>query len=144
MNTSSPKRRKLSPLKRHMLTALGMVMLGLGALGAVLPLLPTTPFLLAAAACFSRSFPRLERWLLNRKRLGPPLRAWRQSGAISRRAKAMAVGAMLVSYAIFLVTTDVSLALQVLVALVMSCCSTFILSRPNADAIGPEALPQSR
>ncbi len=120
----------MTPLKRHFLTALGCTMLALGALGAVLPLLPTTPFLLVAAACFSRSFPQLETWLLEHPRLGPPLRDWRRSGAISGRAKAMAVSAMVVSYATFLVMTEAGLAPQLLVGLVLSCCSTFILSRP--------------
>ena len=57
--------------RRYLLTLLGCIMLMLGALGAVLPLLPTTPFLLAAAACFSRSFPGLEAWLLDHPRFGP-------------------------------------------------------------------------
>lgn len=116
--------------RRYLLTLLGCIMLMLGALGAVLPLLPTTPFLLAAAACFSRSFPRLEAWLLDHPRLGPPLRDWKRSGAISARAKVLAVSAMLLSYATFLLTTETGIAPQLLVALVLSCCSTFILSRP--------------
>ncbi|MBE7733558.1 YbaN family protein [Devosia sp. CC-YST696] len=114
-----------------MLTALGCIMLGLGALGAVLPLLPTTPFLLAAAACFSRSFPRLEAWLLAHPRFGAPLRDWKRSGAITARIKVLAVSAMLASYAMFLLTTETGAAPQILVALLLSCCSAFILSRPT-------------
>lgn len=123
----------MSNTKRLMLTTLGVVMLALGAIGAVLPLLPTTPFLLAAAACFSRSFPRLEAWLVNHPRLGPPLLDWRRSGAIATRAKILAVGTMLTSYAIFLIATDTGLMVQAAVAVTMSCCSTFILSRPRPE-----------
>ena len=120
----------MSRARRYLLTVLGCIMLGLGALGAVLPILPTTPFLLAAAACFSRSFPRLEAWLLAHPRFGAPLRDWRRSGAIAARIKVLAVSAMLISYALFLVTTETGAVPQILIALLLSCCSTFILSRP--------------
>ncbi len=50
---------------RHLLTGCGVALLGLGALGLVLPLLPTTPFMIVAAACFSRSSPRFETWLVS-------------------------------------------------------------------------------
>lgn len=126
--------------RQHLLTALGMIMLVLGIIGAVLPLLPTTPFLLAALACFSRSFPHLERWLLAHHHFGPALVNWRRSGAISTRAKLSAVSAMLGSYSIFLFTTDVSLPLQALVALVLSGCAAFVVSRPN-PALIPPSLP---
>lgn len=121
----------MSTAKRHFLTLVGLLMLALGLVGAVLPLLPTTPFLLVALACFSRSFPRLEAWLLDHKRLGPPLRDWRRSGAISTQAKAIAIAAMALSYAIFLLTTDVALPLRLLVAAILGTCALFILTRPN-------------
>lgn len=118
-------------LKRIMLMVIGGVMLALGALGAVLPLLPTTPFLLAALACFARSCPPLERWLINHKRLGPPLRDWRRYRAIPAKAKTIAVASMMLSYAIFLIASDSGPGLQLGLTLILSCCSTFILSRPS-------------
>lgn len=74
--------------------ALGMVALVLGVIGIALPVLPTVPFLLLAAAAFARSSPRLERRILNHPTYGPPVRAWREHGAVSRLAKIWAVGAM--------------------------------------------------
>lgn len=129
----------MSAAKRHLLTLAGFVLLALGLVGVVLPLLPTTPFLLAAAACFSRSFPRLEAWLLYHPRLGPPLRDWRRSGAISSRAKALAVTAMAASYAIFLLTADVALPLRLLVAAIIAGCAVFVLTRPNPRRQGGNA-----
>jgi len=66
---------------------LGLTFVGLGVVGAFLPVLPTTPFMILAAACFARSSTRLENWLLGHSRFGPLLRDWRARGAIPRPAK---------------------------------------------------------
>ena len=68
----------------------GMVALGLGVLGIFLPLLPTTPFVLLAAWCFSRGSTRCEAWLLNHRILGPMVRDWRERRAVPLRAKQLA------------------------------------------------------
>jgi hypothetical protein len=65
-----------------------MILLGLGVLGVFLPLLPTTPFLLLAAACFVRSSDRLYSSLMNHRLLGPYIRNYRDHRAISRGALA--------------------------------------------------------
>lgn len=65
--------------------------MGLAALGVVLPVLPTTPFLLVAAACFARSSPRFYDWLLGNRIFGPLIREWREHRSIPKRAKAIAI-----------------------------------------------------
>ncbi|WP_137136273.1 YbaN family protein [Rhizobium sp. FKY42] len=112
--------------------ALGWFFVGLGLLGAFLPLLPTTPFLLLAIACFTRSSPRLEAWLLNHPRFGPPLIAWREKGAIPRRAKILAVGMMAVSYGVFLFGTSPTLWRALLVLTILAGSSIFIVTRPDS------------
>lgn len=108
----------------------GLLMTALGIVGAFLPLLPTTPFLLLAVWCYSRSSPRLEQWLLTHKTLGPPLRNWQREGAISGRTKVLAVSLIAASYAFFFFRTQPSPLLAVVVGLVLSCSALFILSRP--------------
>jgi uncharacterized membrane protein YbaN (DUF454 family) len=68
----------------------GWLAVVIGLIGVVLPLLPTTPFLLVAAWCFSRGSPRIERWLLNHPRLGPSVREWRAHRAVPLPAKQLA------------------------------------------------------
>lgn len=74
-----------------MLIVLGSIALVLGIIGIFLPLLPTTPFLLLAAALYFRSSPRLYEWLLSQKRLGPYIRNFREHKAIPLRAKTISV-----------------------------------------------------
>lgn len=84
-------------MKRGLLLAVGLIALALGLIGLVLPLLPTTPFVLLAAACFAKANPVWEQWLLDHPRLGPNLRRWRERGAIARPAKRLALGLLLSS-----------------------------------------------
>jgi uncharacterized protein len=71
-------------------TAAGAASLALGVLGIFLPLLPTTPFVLLAAFCFSRGSDRVEAWLLAHPRFGPMVADWRARRAIPMRAKQLA------------------------------------------------------
>ena len=71
--------------------ALGLFFLLLGGIGVVLPLLPTTPFVLLAAACFARSSPRLHAWVLRSRLFGPLLRDWERNKCVSRKVKLLAL-----------------------------------------------------
>lgn len=81
---------------RRLYLAGGIFAVALGAIGAVLPLMPTVPFLLLAVYCFARSNPQWERRILDHPTWGPQVRDWRERRAISRKAKTMAIGAMTV------------------------------------------------
>lgn len=111
--------------------AIGLLALALGIIGIALPVLPTVPFLLLAAAAFARSSPRLERRILNHPTYGPPVRAWRERGAISRLAKIWATLAMAcgVGFSLF-----VGMPLWVVAAQAMICTAiaAFVVTRPEA------------
>jgi len=83
-----------SPVVRTLLLACGFLAVGLGVAGIFLPVLPTTPFMLLAAACFARSSPRFHRWLLAHRAFGPIVGEWERHRAIPWRAKLWAIGLM--------------------------------------------------
>lgn len=76
---------------RALFGALGFLFVGLGIAGAVLPVLPATPFFLLAAACFARASARFYNWLLNNPTFGPTVREWRRYRSIRFRTKVWAI-----------------------------------------------------
>jgi len=80
-----------------LLKIVGIFFVALAFIGVFLPLLPTTPFLLVAAACFAKSSPRLYNMLLDNKVFGPMIYHWQQSRCIPKRAKVLALSSMLVA-----------------------------------------------
>lgn len=85
---------------RWLLWLAGTVSLGLGILGVVLPGLPTTPFVLLAAACYARASPRLHQWLRAHRLFGPMVRDWETHRNLTRRTKRFAQGGMLLMVSI--------------------------------------------
>lgn len=108
---------------------LGGLALLLAALGAVLPLLPTVPFVLLAAFFFARGHPPLEAWLVEHRSFGPHIVAWRAHGAISRRGKIAALAAFGVSALVGLMVLEMPWA--VLPALVALIGGSWVWTRPE-------------
>jgi uncharacterized membrane protein YbaN (DUF454 family) len=75
----------------------GVLCVGLAILGAILPILPTTVFLIMATACFAKSSPRMQRKLLNNKTFGPLIHEWQQHRSIPRKAKRIALLTIILS-----------------------------------------------
>lgn len=109
---------------------IGCLSLGLGALGAVLPVLPTTPFVILAAFAFGRSSPRLQALLENSPVFGPVISDWQAHGAIAARFKVLSVAMMAA-----VLGASLTLSVPVMVLVVQFICMTgaalFVLSRPS-------------
>lgn len=90
-------------MRRYLYLAAGFLCIGLAIIGALLPVMPTTVFVIMAAWCFARSSPRLERRLLEHPRFGPHIVRWREHGAISRPGKIASAVALAVSAIVALV-----------------------------------------
>ena len=100
-----------------MWVSLGSLFVGLGAIGVIVPGLPTTPFLILAAACYIRSSQRLYDWLISNKRFGPYLKDYREGKGIPRKAKKLAV-VMIVVFVSFSVVFGIEdLTLKIVVGL---------------------------
>ncbi len=110
--------------------SLGMLSLGVGLVGIALPLVPTTPLLLLAAFCFSRSSERLHHWLLSHRRFGPVIDDWRSRGAVSPRAKRLATVAILAVLGLSLVL-GAGTAMLAIQAVALGCVLLFIWTRPS-------------
>ncbi|MCS6944224.1 MAG: YbaN family protein [Sutterellaceae bacterium] len=90
----------LPPLRRQLLIVAGTLCVALGVLGLFLPLLPTTPFILLAAACYARASPRLYARLLANRTFGPLIYQWRERRCIPLRTKVGAILLLLASFGI--------------------------------------------
>jgi uncharacterized protein len=120
---------------RALWLAVGLLATGCGIAGIVLPLVPTTPFLLLAAYAFARSSPRLHDWLVTHPRLGPPIADWQAHGAISRSTKRIAAAAMIAMLALS-VAVGVRWEIVVLQAAVLGAVAVFIFTRPDVPDAG--------
>ncbi|HZX17907.1 MAG TPA: YbaN family protein [Pseudomonas sp.] len=92
-----PVQEQRNPIIRYVLLAIGWLSVALGVIGIFLPVLPTTPFLLLAAACFMRSSKRFYLWLVNHRRLGPWIVDYLEGQGIPLKGKVYAIGVMWLS-----------------------------------------------
>jgi uncharacterized membrane protein YbaN (DUF454 family) len=115
---------------RHMAFVVGCLLLVMGLAGIVLPLVPGTLFLILSAACFARSSPRFEYWLVTHPRFGPSIVAWRATGAIPVRAKIISISAMALSFVLTSFSGAPLIAL-VATAVLMTGAAVYILTRPS-------------
>ncbi len=123
---------------RALYLALGLLFVGLGVLGAFLPVLPTTPFLLISLWAFSKSSARLERWLLEHRRFGPRLVAWRTHRVIPWPAKLAAWGSMAASLTIMTLTGSPPVAIAGAGA-VMAIGAIYVASKPSRRPPDPSS-----
>jgi uncharacterized membrane protein YbaN (DUF454 family) len=116
---------------RLAMLALGWLSVTLGIIGIVVPGAPGTVFLLVAVWAFSRSSPRLHRWLFEHPRWGTTIRAWHIHRAIPPPAKILAVGGMVAGLAVGALWLDDGWGVPVAMAVAVVPVAVFILTRPG-------------
>lgn len=110
---------------------LAYISLSLGVAGIALPLLPTTPFVLLAAWCASRSSPAFEAWLHDHRTFGPVIRNWRERQAVPAQAKWLALAMLVLSWSLLWLAAMPALVLAV-TGVFFTGLVTFLFTRPSA------------
>ncbi len=120
-----------SPLVRALLIGCSGFFLILGFIGLFLPLLPTTPFVLLAAACYARSSVRFYNWLMNHRWFGEALRRWVEFRCISRKNKIYAICLLWITLLPTIVWVIPVFAVKILLGLIGASVTFFLLTRPS-------------
>ncbi len=126
-------------MKKILYIIAGWLSLIAGLIGIVLPLLPTTPFILLAAFCFSRSSTRLHRWLCNHPWFGPPIQQWQENHTVSRNHKNKALFLIAASFSLTLILAPIPLigkASLLLLALVLMLIVARLPESSQSEAVG--------
>ena len=118
-------------MKRTLYFILGWLFFGIGGIGAFLPVLPTTPFMLLSLWAFSRSSQRFHDWLYHHRFFGPPLQQWRQHRVIPLTAKMMSVTMMSLSCGYLLFFSNIHDGFKAAAILPMLYGMYFVLSKPS-------------
>ncbi len=110
---------------------LGGLFLVIGVIGAFLPLLPTTPFLLLAGFFFSKGSDKFHQWLLNHKHFGPPIHDWNEHGIIRLKHKILATSMLIISASFMLPRETIPMVGKASFSVLAIILLTFIWSRPS-------------
>lgn len=114
---------------RHLYLLVAVCSLGSGIIGMVLPLWPTTPFLLLAAWAGSRGCPRFHHWLCRHRWFGPPIAAWHRERAVPLAAKVGATLMLAISWLVLLLA-DIPAAAMVAASLLFAIIAGLVWTRP--------------
>jgi len=118
-------------LVKILLIVAGTFFVGLAFLGVILPLLPTTPFLLLAAACYARSSETFYNWLLNNRWFGPYIKNWREGKGISLKTKVFAITLLILTIGYSIVFVVPVLIGKICLVLIVVGVSAHIISLPT-------------
>ncbi|MFW7380930.1 MAG: YbaN family protein [Oligoflexus sp.] len=116
---------------RYLLMTLSWLFVALGLLGAVLPVLPTTPFLILASICYAKSSPKFYNWLMNHPVFGSDLRRWTVAGVIQRKTKVIALSLLAVSLIPTIIFFIPLLPVKILLTVIGISVAVYIASRPE-------------
>ena len=116
---------------RPLFFVMGWVSVILGFIGALLPIMPTTPFLILAAYLFSKSSPKFHQWLLNLPKFGPVIAQWEEKKTIRKEVKIMAIGLLSLSMTGTIVFVPVKITVKYILATIWILVSLYIATRKS-------------
>ena len=134
MESNDPNNHVKSDLLRFILIGIGWFSIAAGVVGIFLPIMPTVPFLLLAAVCFSKSSARFHSWLIEHKHLGPLVRDFLLSGAIPMKAKIAALTMIWISFPLTALLLVKILWLKLLLLAAAGAVTLYLLYLPTAAA----------
>ena len=124
-----PAPRDRNPFVRTLYVIMGCVCVGLGIVGAFLPVLPTTPFMLLGAACFTRGSERAHGWLVANRVFGPSIRSWERHRTVPVRARRHAIAMMAAMIGLSCWLVD-STPVRIVLVIIASSVSIFLWRLP--------------
>lgn len=128
-----------TPLLRFLFLVLGLALTGIGALGAVLPILPTTPFLLLAAFCFLKSSDRLYTWLMEHPKFGPSISRIQEGKGIRLKVKVISTAVASLTIGSFIIWGSSNMHLRIFLSLLLLCKIAVMIRIPtDREYVGPD------
>ena len=122
-----------APLIRYLLAAVGLISTALGVVGIFIPILPTVPLLLLAAACFARSSERFHNWLLGHPYLGPMIRDYLEGQGIPLRSKIIAISTIWISISISALFLIPLFWVKIFLIAIGLCVTIYLLRLPMRE-----------
>lgn len=117
--------------KKIIYLSFGIAFVALAVIGIFLPLVPTTPFLLLSAYCFSRSSEKYYNWLLEHRIFGEIITDWNKHGVVSVKSKVLAITMIVALFSYSLIYVDVSPTIKVIISFIGFSIITFLVTRPS-------------
>ena len=126
-----PKQVSKNKLVRSLFFVAGTITLALGAVGAVFPILPTTPFLLISLACYVRSSERMSHWLLNNKYFGTYLKNYKEGKGIPLKTKLFAITVLWTTIGVSALFLVPILVVQIILLVVATAVTVHLIKIPT-------------
>ena len=125
-------------VKRLLFTILGTLFLGIGCIGLILPILPTTPFLILATACYVRGSDRIYRWMMRNRLFGEFIRNYLEGKGITSRQKVFTLALLWLMIAITIFYMIENIMIRILLFIIALAVSVHILKLPTLTSIGSQ------
>jgi uncharacterized membrane protein YbaN (DUF454 family) len=136
MGSTEKQPKQLSSATRWFLLVSGFIAVALGVIGIFLPVLPTVPFLLLAAACFTRSSDKFYRWLIDHAHLGPMVQPYLDGEGLKRSTKGKAIGLVWISITISVILLSDRFWLQAVLIVIALGVTVYLLRLPTLETDG--------